>query len=151
MPEKFLKAVELSLREWGRDRFAMGTFAMDSPKEWYSIDLKWKKTECYIAFCRHFKKMKSYGKYFSFYWPDYTSRLRMRATFNNRHWPYSSGHATIRGLIDAWRTGSTGRKRKRKTSDNKVPAASSKSKKKGAATSSEEDLHWNSETEMWES
>ena len=36
MPEKFLKAVELSLREWGRDRFAMGTFAMDSPKEWYS-------------------------------------------------------------------------------------------------------------------
>ena len=139
----------MSLREWGRDRFAMGTFAMDSAKEWHSVDLKWKKTECYIAFCRHFHKMKSYGKYFSFYWPDYTSRLRMRATFFKRHWQYSSGAAKLRGMTDAWREGCTGRKRKRKSSG--AGAASSKSKSQEAGSSTDEELVWNSETEMWES
>ena len=69
-PNTYLIAVERSLRQFGEDRFAMGTFAMDSKSEWHNKKLVWKKIECYIAFVRHFKGHDSYGKYQHFYWED---------------------------------------------------------------------------------
>ena len=61
-PTKYLVAVEVGLRGFGKIPAAMGKFAMDSFKEWTSDNLKGAKREAYIAMCRHVKSLGSYDK-----------------------------------------------------------------------------------------
>ena len=160
VPHKYLVTVEQCLRLWGKDRFAMGTFAMDSPAEWHDIKLKWKKVECYIAFCRYVRGWGSYGKYQHFYWLDYITRGRMRATFVNRHWPYSSGKQRLKGLKDPeeWKNPVSRRHKKRKSRKSRklkslqVAVAASVVKSQTEVHSQpelESTKVWDSETEEW--
>ena len=160
-PNAYLIAVERSLRQFGEDRFAMGTFAMDSKSEWHNKKLVWKKIECYIAFVRHFKGHDSYGKYQHFYWQDYLLRNALRATFIKRHLDYSNGTKTLKGLPmpNNWKNPVNRRKRKQpsqrksktKSKKSKPPKTAEKdeTEKDETAEAATVEKVWDSETEEW--
>lgn len=96
-PRQYCIAVEECLRRFGRDKYAMGTYAMVSQQDWIAVRI-WKKRECYIAMCRYVKGMTSYSKYIAFKWPDFVSRAEMTKTWNVRHRGYSDGSLPLQGL-----------------------------------------------------
>jgi hypothetical protein len=163
VPKAYLVAVEQCLRAFGRDRFAFGTFAMDSPKEWHSDKLMWRKIECYIAFVRNVKEHDSYGKYQYYYWDDYLMRKLLRATFIARHLDYSNGLQQLEGLPvpKEWKNPVNRRLRKKKPKSKSKSAGAKvtkKVKKKKVVSATEvvsadeseaPDKMWDSETEEW--
>ena len=154
VPDSYLIAVEKCLRAFGTDRFAMGTFAMNSPDEWHHIKLMWRKIECYIALVRYVKGHESYGKYQHYYWPDYLLRTALRATFIARHWPYSNGTKRLKGLLPPkdWANPVNRRKRKRKSKNVSDSNTKSRSRSVVRPASPADDIGekmWDSETEDW--
>ena len=143
----FLCAVEKGLRSFGSEKFAMGTYAMDSETEWYSARLNWKKRECYIAMARHklLGADAGYGKYIHFRWYDYVSRNLMMRTFNARHLPYSTGKKSLTGLADPKRWASPINRRKRKRGETPSSVAADLSSPASAASGAS----WDSEEGMW--
>jgi len=114
-PEVYNVQVETGLRNFGNDKYAMGTYAMISKMEWQKDNLSWKKRECYIAMARYVLELPSYSKYIHFRWSDYVSRNAMTMTFKARHLPYTLGEEELTGIVDPaeWSTPVKRHKRKR--------------------------------------
>ena len=148
VPDEYLIAVEMGLRSFGSDRYAFGTFAMDTEEEWHKRDLIWRKRECYIAMARHVLGLGGYGKYIHFRWDDFLSRSNMTKTFNKRHLPYSMGEDTLDGLVDPpeWSNGVTRRKRKRYAVTEMSPSSVDSV---GTPTSTAAMAVWDSEEDKW--
>ena len=130
----------------------MGKYALDSEMEWVSVPL-WKKRECYIAFCRWFKKMEPYRKYQFFKWSDYLSRSRMAKTFMKRHLPFTNGSIKLVNLVDpsSWSTSAVSRRkgmRKRKTKKTTCENVPQKAAV-ASASASTPTKQWDSDTESW--
>ena len=92
VPDEYLAAIELGLRNYHKSVHAMGTHPLRSPSFWGNkVDL-WRKREAYIALARNLLGSKpEYQQWDCFLFSDYTQRQRLTLTFVKRHLPLSDG------------------------------------------------------------
>ena len=88
--QDYLIAVEEGLRNFAKDKAAMGTHAFDDAASYYNVSV-WRKREAYIAVCRYLKGVEGYLKYIGYDWADYKMRGVLQKTFDVRHAPYTNG------------------------------------------------------------
>ena len=148
-PIEYLVTVEQGLRSFGKDKFAFGTFAMDSETEWHDSSLNWRKRECFISMARYVLGLGGYAKYIHFRWSDFVSRSVMTKTFNNRHVQYSSGESRLTELSNPAEWDSPLNRRKRKRSQDQDTPSSSSTGESPAASTSAAAVTWDSEEGEW--
>ena len=149
VPLVYLRAVELGLRKFAsNDKFAMGTFALDSYEEWIHVG-KWKKRECYTAVVRYIKGLPGYLKYLAYAWYDYSMRRAVAKTFERRHLQFTNGSKNLKGIAgpDTWSKSPNRRKRKRTAKTKTVTDLTTGSPK--AASSSSCKMLFDSEEGEW--
>ena len=93
-PVEYLVLVELGLRSFGSDMYAMGSRAMESMERWYAVSV-WRKREAYIAVIRLIRGHLNYPQWDCYTLEDYSERQTLNKTFLARHLPLSNGKSSL--------------------------------------------------------
>lgn len=90
-PVEYLVAFEEGLRNYADCVHSLGTRPLRSKKAWKNV-AKWRKREAYIALARYLLRADSgYKQWDCFRFADFTMRVTMGLTFENRHYRLSDG------------------------------------------------------------
>ena len=90
-PVEYLVAFEEGLRNYADCVHSLGTRPLWSKQAWRNV-AKWRKREAYIALARYLLRADSgYKQWDCFRFADFTMRVTMGLTFENRHYRLSDG------------------------------------------------------------